>query len=176
MRVNQVEELPQAFATAAQFECEVFAEQWITGPEYTVAILDGQALPLIRIDAANTFYDYQAKYFSDETVYVCPCGLPAEQERVLGEMAQVAFEAVGAGGWGRVDFMLDATQTPLMLEVNTVPGMTDHSLVPMAAAEAGIDFDELVWRILETSVDQVSKASRSKRTADVCSEAVAHET
>lgn len=176
MRVNQVEELPQAFATAAQFECEVFAEQWITGPEYTVAILDGQALPLIRIDAANTFYDYQAKYFSDETVYVCPCGLPAEQERVLGEMAQVAFDAVGAGGWGRVDFMLDDTRTPLMLEVNTVPGMTSHSLVPMAAAEAGIDFDELVWRILETSVDEVSKAGRSKRAAGARSEAVAHET
>ena len=95
MRVNQVEELPQAFATAAQFECEVFAEQWITGPEYTVAILDGQALPLIRIDAAHTFYDYQAKYFSDETAYVCPCGLAAEQERALGDMALVAFDAVG---------------------------------------------------------------------------------
>jgi D-alanine-D-alanine ligase len=175
MRVDQADELPQAFATAAQFGCEVFAEQWVTGPEYTAAILDGQVLPLIRIDAANTFYDYQAKYFSDETAYVCPCGLPSEQERAFREMAQVAFDAVGAGGWGRVDFMLDGTRTPLMLEVNTVPGLTSHSLVPMAAAAAGIEFDELVWRILETSVAEISKAGRSKEAVDTCNKAKVHE-
>ncbi len=175
-RVNQADELGPAFATAAQFGCEVFAEQWVAGREYTAAILDGRVLPLIRIDAANTFYDYQAKYFSDETTYVCPCGLPAEQERALGEMALVAFDAVGAGGWGRVDFMLDDRQIPLMLEVNTVPGLTSHSLVPMAAAAAGIEFDELVWRILETSVDETLKVRRATEAVHIRNEAELHET
>jgi D-alanine-D-alanine ligase len=176
MRVDHADELAQAFATASQFDCEVFVEQWVTGPEYTVAILDGQALPLIRIDAANTFYDYQAKYFSDETAYVCPCGLGAEQEQALGDLALVAFGAVGAGGWGRVDFMLDDAQTPLMLEVNTVPGLTSHSLVPMAAAAAGIDFDELVWRILETSIDALPKAISPQEAVNISGEAKLHET
>jgi D-alanine-D-alanine ligase len=176
MRVDRAEEFPQAFATASQFECEVFVEQWVTGPEYTVAILNGRALPLIRIDAANTFYDYQAKYFSNETAYVCPCGLGAEQEKTFGEMALVAFHAVGAEGWGRVDFMLDDAQTPLMLEVNTVPGLTSHSLVPMAAAAAGIDFDELVWRILETSVDRLPEAKSMTDRILATSAAELHET
>lgn len=166
-KVDSVEDLPGAFAGAARFDCEVFAEQWITGPEYTATVLDDQVLPLIRIDAANTFYDYQAKYFSNETRYVCPSGLDAEREHELGEMALAAFEAVGASGWGRVDFMLDATQRPLMLEVNTVPGMTSHSLVPMAAAAAGIDFDELVWRILETSIAETSAGRGPKEAASV---------
>jgi D-alanine-D-alanine ligase len=150
-RVSRADELPAAFESAAQFDCEIFAEQWVTGPEYTVAILDRQPLPLVRIDAANTFYDYQAKYFSDDTRYICPCGLNPEQERDFGEMALSAFDAVGAKGWGRVDFMLDDRDLPLFLEVNTVPGMTSHSLVPMAARAVGVEFDELVWRILETS-------------------------
>jgi D-alanine-D-alanine ligase len=150
-RVSRADELPAAFESAAQFDCEIFAEQWVTGPEYTVAILDRQPLPLVRIDAANTFYDYQAKYFSDDTRYICPCGLNPEQERAFGEMALSAFDAVGAKGWGRVDFMLDDRDLPLFLEVNTVPGMTSHSLVPMAARAVGLEFDELVWRILETS-------------------------
>jgi D-alanine-D-alanine ligase len=176
MRVDRAEDLPQAYATASQFGCEVFVEQWVTGPEYTVGILDGQALPLIRIDTANTFYDYQAKYFSDETAYVCPCGLDARQEEALGEMALVAFRAVGADGWGRVDFMLDDAQSPLMLEVNTVPGLTSHSLVPMAAAAAGIDFDELVWRILEMSVDRLPATSLAAESIDVYTEEEVHET
>ncbi|MFQ5636197.1 MAG: D-alanine--D-alanine ligase, partial [Gammaproteobacteria bacterium] len=149
-RVEREQDLPSAFDTAAAYRCEVFAERWVRGAEYTVTVLQGKALPLVRIDAANTFYDYQAKYFSDETCYVCPSGLSAAQEGEFGRQALLALAAVGAAGWGRVDFMLD-DDTPLWLEVNTVPGMTSHSLVPMAAAAAGMDFAELVWRILETS-------------------------
>lgn len=151
-RVERPEELAAAFDSAAAFRCEVFAESWVHGREYTAAVLQGRALPMVRIDAANTFYDYQAKYFSDETGYVCPSGLSDEQERDFGRQALTAFAAVGASGWGRVDFMLDANDAPLWLEINTVPGMTSHSLVPMAAAGAGLDFGELVWRILETSI------------------------
>ncbi|MDJ0928664.1 MAG: D-alanine--D-alanine ligase [Gammaproteobacteria bacterium] len=150
-KVESADELPAAFAAAASYRCAVFAEQWITSDEYTAAVLHGEVLPLIRIDAANTFYDYEAKYFSEQTGYVCPCGLPAARERHFADVAAQAFQAIGATGWGRVDFMLDERGEPLVLEVNTVPGMTSHSLVPMAAAERGIDFDELVWRILETS-------------------------
>ncbi len=150
-RVADAAELPAAFARAAAFGCEVFAEQWLSGPEYTAAILHGEVLPLVRIDAANGFYDYEAKYFSDATRYICPCGLPAAEERAYAEVALAAFDAVGGAGWGRVDFMLNADADPQVLEINTVPGMTSHSLVPMAAARAGIDFDELCWRILETS-------------------------
>ena len=150
-RVERREELDAAFDSAASFHCEVFAEQWVHGREYTVAVLQGQALPLVRIDAANTFYDYQAKYFSDETDYVCPSGLSDAQETEFGRQALAAFAAVGGTGWGRVDFMMGPDDRPLWLEVNTIPGMTSHSLVPMAAQAAGIGFGDLVWRILETS-------------------------
>lgn len=150
-RVAERDELAAAYECAAEFDCEVFAEAWVNGNEYTAAVLQGQALPLVRIDAANTFYDYEAKYFSEQTGYVCPSGLSDAQESDFGRQALTAFDAVGAGGWGRVDFMLDENETPLWLEINTVPGMTSHSLVPMAAAAAGMDFGELVWRILETS-------------------------
>jgi D-alanine-D-alanine ligase len=154
--VSRADELAGAYRAAAEFDCEVFAERWASGREYTVAILHGEALPLVRIDAAKSFYDYQAKYFSDETRYVCPCGLDDEIEMAYREKALTAFRAVGAAGWGRVDFMLGTDDTPLFLEVNTVPGMTSHSLVPMAAQVAGMDFDELVWRILETSMGAVT--------------------
>jgi len=154
VRVEQEDELAAAYATAARYGCEVLAERWVTGREYTVAVLQGEALPLVRIDAANTFYDFEAKYFSDQTRYVCPCGISPEREREWGEMALRAFSVVGASGWGRVDFMLGEADEPLLPEVNTVPGMTAHSLVPMAASAAGIDFGELVWRILETSVSR----------------------
>ncbi|UCG73114.1 MAG: D-alanine--D-alanine ligase [Chromatiales bacterium] len=150
-RVDDTGGLPAAYAAAAACNSAVFAERWMTGGEYTAAILHDDVLPLIRIDAGAGFYDYDAKYYSDETRYICPCGLPAEQEAEYGRLALDAFRAVGASGWGRVDFMLDATGAPLLLEVNTVPGMTSHSLVPMAAAQAGTGFDALVWRILETS-------------------------
>jgi D-alanine-D-alanine ligase len=150
-RVEHRDELAGAYDLAAGFNCEVFAERWVQGCEYTVAVLQGEPLPLVRIDAVNTFYDYQAKYFSDETGYVCPSGLTADQERQLGNQAVAAFAAIGATGWGRVDFMMGPDEEPMWLEVNTVPGMTSHSLVPMAAAAAGIEFNDLVWRILETS-------------------------
>jgi D-alanine-D-alanine ligase len=156
-KVERAEDLSLAVASAARYEGEIFAERWIDGAEYTAAILQGEALPLIRIEARGIFYDYQAKYFSDETRYHCPCGLPAAAERRIAELALAAFDAVGAGGWGRVDFMVDSKGTPFILEINTIPGMTGHSLVPMAAAAAGIGFDELVWRILETSFMRVDR-------------------
>ncbi|HVO45070.1 MAG TPA: D-alanine--D-alanine ligase [Steroidobacteraceae bacterium] len=150
-RVERASDLPAAYAAAAKIERSVFAEPWITGKEYTVALLQGSALPAIRIETPRTFYDYEAKYFRDDTRYFCPCGLSAPAEQHLAHLAVAAFAAVDAEGWGRADFMMDAAGRPLLLEVNTIPGMTSHSLVPMAARAAGIEFDELVWRVLETS-------------------------
>jgi D-alanine-D-alanine ligase len=154
-KVEKAADLPAAYEMAAGIESSVFAEPWITGKEYTVAVLQGRALPAIRIETPKTFYDYEAKYFRDDTRYFCPCGLSGPAEQHLANLAVAAFDAVGAGGWGRADFMTDTTGRPLLLEVNTIPGMTDHSLVPMAARAAGIDFDELVWRVLETSFSRV---------------------
>jgi D-alanine-D-alanine ligase len=151
-KVTRAEDLPAAYAAAAATDDSVFAEAWITGGEYTVGILQGVALPSIRIRTPGTFYDYEAKYFRDDTEYLCPSGLAPDVERHLAALAQGTFAAVGAEGWGRVDFMMDASGRPLLLEINTVPGMTDHSLVPMAAKAAGIDFETLVWRVLETSL------------------------
>ncbi len=149
-KVDDEQQMHAAWTLAAGLDDSVFAEQWITGPEYTAAVIDGQVLPLIRIETDSSFYDYQAKYFSDDTRYFCPSGLESAREAALGAQALAAFRAVGATGWGRVDFLL-AGDRPLFLEVNTVPGMTSHSLVPMAASQAGSDFDDLTWRILETS-------------------------
>jgi D-alanine-D-alanine ligase len=154
-KVAQASDLPAAYEAAARIESSVFAEAWIPGREYTVAVLQGRALPAIRIETPRTFYDYEAKYFRDDTRYFCPCGLSVPAEQHLANLAVAAFDAVGAGGWGRADFMMDTTGRPLLLEVNTVPGMTDHSLVPMAATAAGIVFDELVWRVLETSFARI---------------------
>jgi D-alanine-D-alanine ligase len=151
-RVDKAEELPAAWKAATQHEPVAFAEPWITGGEYTVAILQGQALPSIRIETPRTFYDYEAKYFRNDTRYFCPSGLAAPAEQQLAQRALAAFDVCGAEGWGRADFMMTQQGEPLLLEINTVPGMTDHSLVPMAARTAGIDFDELAWRILETSL------------------------
>jgi D-alanine-D-alanine ligase len=151
-RVERADELPAAWRAATQHEPVAFAEPWITGGEYTVAILQGQALPAIRIETPRAFYDYEAKYFRDDTRYFCPAGLAAPAEAQLAQLALAAFEVCGAEGWGRADFMMTQQGAPLLLEINTVPGMTDHSLVPMAARAAGIDFDELAWRILETSL------------------------
>ena len=147
---------PAQLAHAVDQACEVdevvLAEQWVSGDEYTVAILNGEALPVIRLETAAEFYDFEAKYESNETRYHCPCGLDEFAERNLQKIALDAFNAIGATGWGRVDVMIDQTGQVWLLEVNTVPGMTDHSLVPMAANAAGVDFEELVWRILETSL------------------------
>jgi D-alanine-D-alanine ligase len=147
-RVERLEQLEPAWRAAAQFDDRVMAEPWIQGPEYTVAILAGVALPVIRLETPRGFYDYNAKYEADDTRYHCPCGLDAEAESRLQALALRAFESLGAYGWGRVDVMVDGLGNPWLLENNTAPGMTDHSLVPMAARAAGIDFDELVWRIL----------------------------
>ena len=150
-RAQDVEELEASYALAAQYDDVVIAEQFIDGPEYTVAILDGKTLPSVGMLASGQFYDYDAKYFSDETQYSCPSDLDAQAEEALGSLALQAYEAVGCSGWGRVDVMRDAQGNFWLLEVNTVPGMTDHSLVPMAAKAAGIEFDDLVLEILGSS-------------------------
>jgi D-alanine-D-alanine ligase len=150
-RVDRAEDLPEAWKNAQRIESIVFAESWITGGEYTVAILQDQALPSIRIETPRSFYDYEAKYLRDDTRYFCPSGVSVQTEEQLAKLALASLDACGAEGWGRADFMMDASGAPLLLEINTVPGMTDHSLVPMAARAAGIDFEELVWRVLETS-------------------------
>jgi D-alanine-D-alanine ligase len=150
-KVEKAGDLAAAYQAAALLEPTVFAEQWITGAEYTVAILQGRALPSIRIETPATFYDYQAKYFRNDTKYHCPSGLSNEAEKHLANLALSTFAAVGADGWGRADFMMDKTGRPYLLEINTVPGMTDHSLVPMAARALDINFEQLVWQVLETS-------------------------
>jgi D-alanine-D-alanine ligase len=150
-KVERADQLAPAFAAAAQFETLVFAEPWLVGAEYTVSILKEEALPSIRIETPQTFYDYEAKYFRQDTRYFCPADLSAAAEAHLASLALAAFAACGASGWGRVDFMMDAAARPQLLEINTVPGMTSHSLVPMAARAVGIDFPELCWRVLETS-------------------------
>jgi D-alanine-D-alanine ligase len=146
--------LERAWREAREYDPLVLAERWIQGAEYTCAVLGAEALPLIRLETPNAFYDYDAKYRADSTRYICPCGLSAEEERRLQTIALDAFDTAGASGWGRVDFMLDADGRVYLLEINTVPGMTDHSLVPMAAKAAGIDFETLVVKILETSLDR----------------------
>ena len=151
-RVTERSQLAAAFEAATRVDNVAFAEPWITGGEYTVAILQGQALPSIRIETPREFYDYEAKYLRNDTRYHCPSGLSAQAEGHLASLARAAFDACGAEGWGRVDFMMDKTGRPLLLEINTIPGMTDHSLVPMTARAAGMDFDELAWRVLETSL------------------------
>jgi D-alanine-D-alanine ligase len=144
-------ELAQAYETASRFGCAVFAEVWITGREYTAAVLEGEALPLIRLETPNAFYDFDAKYCAGTTQYHCPCGLPPEEERALQRLALDACHWLGVTGWGRADLLVDGEGRPWLIEVNTVPGMTDHSLVPMAARAAGIPFEDLVWRILQGS-------------------------
>ena len=150
-KVEKAGDLLGAYQAAALLEPNVFAEAWITGGEYTVAMLQGRALPSIRIETPATFYDYQAKYFRHDTRYFCPSGLSTEAEKHLASLSAATFAAVGAEGWGRADFMMDKTGRPFLLEINTVPGMTDHSLVPMAARALEISFEQLVWQVLETS-------------------------
>ncbi|HSY95055.1 MAG TPA: D-alanine--D-alanine ligase [Steroidobacteraceae bacterium] len=151
-KVNSAADLPRAYAEARAVDPIVFAEAFITGPEYTVGVLHERGLPSIRIQPATEFYDYQAKYFRNDTQYHCPSGLDAQAEAELQAAALAAFQVTDCAGWGRVDFMRDrATNKFYFIEINTTPGMTDHSLVPMAARQSGIDFEELVWRVLETS-------------------------
>ena len=150
-KANNRDELVRFWHAAKQLDDIVLAEKWITGTELTVAILNGRALPVIRLEAQGEFYDFDAKYVSDETNYICPCGLPAELESAVQDLAVRAFNVAACGGWGRVDILLDEEQQPYLLEVNTVPGMTSHSLVPMAAKQSGLDFNQLVMHILETA-------------------------
>lgn len=151
-RVNEPSQFQAAWERAAACHSPVMVEPWIQGQEYTGAWLQGETLPLIRLETPREFYDYQAKYHASDTCYRCPCGLPEAREAEMRDLVRQAFAAVGGSGWGRVDLMVDNQDRPWLLEVNTVPGMTDHSLVPMAARVAGLSFEDLVWRILETSL------------------------
>ena len=150
--VKNAGQIEKAFAAARGESREVMAERFVRGAELTVSVLDGEALPSIRIVPAGEFYDYHAKYLAEDTQYHCPSGISASQEIQLAEIALRAFELLGCHGWGRVDFLLDASGQPWLLEINTLPGMTSHSLVPMAAKARGMDFDTLCWAILETSL------------------------
>ena len=149
-KVDDVSQLEEAVAYAQQFDSEVLIEQWITGREYTGAVLNGEALPLIELKTSHAFYDFEAKYCSNDTQYLCPCDLDSELKSTLKELVLKAFSVIGAQGWGRVDFMLDAQNKPWLIELNTVPGMTDHSLVPMAAKATGRTFEQLVVEILQS--------------------------
>lgn len=155
-RAATAEQLQQAWRDAAATDSDqqvaVIAEPLLPGPEYTVAILDGQLLPSIRIESNAEFYDYQSKYFSNETQYLCPSELSEPREQELQKLCLQAFESVGCHGWGRVDVMVDGQGNFQLLEVNTVPGMTSHSLVPMAAKAADLSFDQLVEKVLEVSL------------------------
>ena len=148
-KVCQAGTLQHAYAAAAKHDSLVIAEQGILGGEYTVAILGDQVLPIIKIVPATDFYDYEAKYLRDDTQYLCPCDLTEAREQELRALALAAFRTLGCRGWGRVDFLMDASGRAYLLEVNTSPGMTDHSLVPMAARVAGISYEQLVLRVLE---------------------------
>jgi len=148
-KVKKASELRAAYAEAAKHDKLVMAEAFISGGEYTVTILGGQALPVIKIEPANEFYDYEAKYLRDDTRYLCPAGLSQEKESEMQRLAIQGFALIGGTGWGRVDFLMNEAGHPYLLEINTVPGMTDHSLVPMAARQAGMSFEQLVLTILE---------------------------
>ncbi|TDI82672.1 MAG: D-alanine--D-alanine ligase [Betaproteobacteria bacterium] len=148
-KVMSAEDLPSVYRAVAKHDPMVLAEKFIEGMELTVAILGDIPLPLVRIETTNEIYDYKAKYFSNDTRYFCPSGLSAEQEHTIQVQALQAHKVLGCEGWGRVDLILDKSGKPYFLETNTSPGMTDHSLVPMAAKTAGISFEDLVIRILE---------------------------
>ena len=148
-KVRAASSLEEAYALAANYDKVVLAEQFIDGVELTAAVLGEVALPLIRLETPREFYDYEAKYVANDTRYIVPCGLPADAEAALQQQVLAAFNALGCRGWGRVDLMLDAAGKPWFIETNTSPGMTDHSLVPMAARHAGLSFEDLVLRILE---------------------------
>ncbi|MCG8438306.1 MAG: D-alanine--D-alanine ligase [Pseudomonadales bacterium] len=153
-KADNAEQLAAALEEAGKFDSDVLVEAWVNGPEYTVALLGDEALPAIRLKTPHAFYDFEAKYQSDSTEYLCPAGLDEADEKAIRQLALTAFRVAGCRGWGRVDVMRDAEGQWQLLEVNTVPGMTDHSLVPMAAKAAGRDFDALVGEILLLAVEQ----------------------
>ena len=147
-KVENLEQLIEAVDYAQEFDYEVLIEQWITGREFTCAILDGEALPLIELRTSHSFYDYDAKYLANDTQYICPTDLPANQEAAIQQLCLQAFDVAGSRDWGRVDLMMDPSGHVWLIELNTVPGMTDHSLVPMAAKVKGISFEQLVVKLL----------------------------
>ena len=148
-KVKRVGDLEEAFALAVNYDPVVIAEKFIDGPELTAAILGETVLPVIRIETPREFYDYEAKYIANDTRYLIPCGVPKAKEKQIQALCLQAFKALGCRGWGRVDLMLDRRGKPYLLEINTAPGMTDHSLVPMAARAVGISYEELCVKILE---------------------------
>jgi D-alanine-D-alanine ligase len=150
-KVNSASELQKAWLEASQYDDRVLAERYIQGTEFTVSIVDNQALPVIGLQTSHDFYDYSAKYVTGDTRYLLPSGLNDQQQLALQELALSAYRAVGCEGWGRVDIMLDEQQQPWLLEVNTSPGMTDMSLVPQAAAYNGMSFQELVLKLVSTA-------------------------
>ena len=152
-KVKTAGSLQAAYDEAARHDPLVIAEKGVMGGEYTVGILGDEAFPIIKIEPATEFYDYEAKYFRDDTRYLCPCGLPAEKEALIRRQALEAFRILGGRGWGRVDFLMDEEGRHYFLEVNTAPGMTDHSLVPMAARVAGLEYPALVRRVLEMAAN-----------------------
>ena len=156
-KVIEKNQLPQAWEAAYQLDESVMAERWIEGNEYTVAVLDDETLPIIEVETTREFYDYTAKYEDPDTRYICPCGLRDSVLNEINRIALAAYEVLDASGWGRVDIMLDGSGKPWLIELNTVPGMTLRSLVPMAAKQAGISFEQLVLRILDTSLEQKAK-------------------
>ena len=160
-RADSPEELEQAWREASQYDVNVIAEAWLEGDEYTIAVVNKDLLPVIKLETDREFYDYEAKYVSTDTRYICPCGLSAESEKELQQLALRAFESLACQGWGRVDVMADEHGVWQLLEVNTVPGMTDHSLVPMAAKAEGLTFSDLVVEIL--SGTELSKAEIQKK-------------
>lgn len=153
-KVTSAEQLAAAIATATQYDTEVLAERWIDGPEFTVAILGDETLPMIRLKTPNEFYDYEAKYQANTTEYLCPCGLSEQEEELCKALAIEAFNTLEMTGWGRIDLMQDEDGQFYLLEANSVPGMTDHSLVPMAAAHAGMSFEALVLAILTQTLEE----------------------
>ncbi len=159
-KVNAIEELEPAWQKANSHDPRVMAEKWIEGDEYTVPILNNQVLPMIKLETKREFYNYEAKYEDEDTKYICPCGLDGNREKDLGEIALAACQQLDVSGWARVDMMVDANQQAWLIEVNTVPGMTSHSLVPMSAKQAGIEFEELVLQILASSFANDSEAGR----------------
>jgi len=150
-KVEQKENLFLAWKNASQFDDRVMAESWVEGSEYTVPILNKIVLPMIKLETKQEFYNYDAKYNDKDTKYICPCGLDKVFESTIGEISKKACELLGISGWSRVDLMIDANQQEWLIEVNTIPGMTSHSLVPMSAKKAGISFEQLVTQILATS-------------------------
>ncbi len=153
-KVEKPEDFPEALAKATEHDAVVMAEKWINGREFTIVLLNGQALPVIRLEPPKdvAFYDYEAKYNRNDVQYGIPCGLSEAEEKTLQELALRAFQAVGCKGWGRIDAMQDEQGNFWLLEVNTVPGMTSHSLVPKAAKAVGYDFDQLCVTILEQTL------------------------